>query len=263
VAVFFISEPNFDQFACKYFVLNLNKIQKCFEFEFPEVEQKTSYFLPKTGSLEKRDIFTKFSEMINQLKREGNLQVEPDLFVGITSVKLTKNFFWTVEDNFSVITTVDWEKLFSPPSVFEYLTHCIIGSVIQMAHPLVGSHHETRGCLLDFTLFKRDDKVSILLGYICDSCIYNIEKFLGKDIVDCIKSMCSRNWIGEIEDPDSVAHGMKKFFKVDLDKDTGFYKTPWEKIKESFIELPKEIILIVLSAFLGALFGAFIASLFR
>jgi hypothetical protein len=36
--------------------------------------------------------------------------------------------------------------------------------------------------------------------------------------------MSSRDWIGEVEQPSSVAYGLKRFFKVDLDKGTGFIR---------------------------------------
>jgi hypothetical protein len=35
VMIFIASEPKYDEFAFKYFILNLNKIQDSFEFHFP------------------------------------------------------------------------------------------------------------------------------------------------------------------------------------------------------------------------------------
>ena len=51
-----------------------------------------------------------------------------------------------------------------------------------------------------------------------------------------------------MEQTGSVAYSLKNFFKVDLNKDTGFYKTFWERAKEYLPEVPKEAILIIATA---------------
>jgi hypothetical protein len=153
----------------------------------------------------------------------------------------------------ALITTDTWEKLFSPPSVFEYIVHSIAGSLVQMiseteyGSPIL-SHRETKGCLLDYKFFKTDMKVAVSLGYVCDECKTRIRNVLGQDIATCINKISSREWIGGVDEEGSVAHNLKKFFKVDLNKDTGFTKTFWEKAKESFPELPKDLILIIATA---------------
>ena len=43
VAILLTSTPNYDQYAFKYFVLSLNKIQSLYEFIFPEMHE---YFFP-------------------------------------------------------------------------------------------------------------------------------------------------------------------------------------------------------------------------
>lgn len=127
------------------------------------------------------------------------------------------------------------------------------GSLAQMMsdvehHSLISSHRETRGCLLDYKFFKRDMKVAISLGYICDECKSRIITVLGQDTAACIDKVSARDWIGEVDEAGSVAYDLKKFFKVNLNKDTGFTKTFWEKAKESLPELPKDLILIIVTA---------------
>ena len=93
--------------------------------------------------------------------------------------------------------------------------------------------------MLDYKFFKRDMKVAISLGYICDECKSRIITVLGQDTAACIDKVSARDWIGEVDEAGSVAYDLKKFFKVNLNKDTGFTKTFWEKAKESLPELPK------------------------
>ena len=153
-----------------------------------------------------------------------------------------------------------WEKLFSPPSVFEYLLHCLGASLIFM-HPKLNlsSHKETRGCTLDYTKYKMDDKVDIGLGYLCDNCRDAISSGAGEHYLNDISSIVSRNWIGDIGTVDSVAYNLKRFFKFDINKDSGFNKTFWERAKEFFPEIPKEAIVALLSAILGAIIALFFA----
>ena len=248
VAVLFLSEPNFDRHACEFMILNLNKIQSCFEFEFPEFG---TCLFPSTGYFRLGDLFSKFRETLEDLQSRG--MTRGDYYIGITSVSMGENLFWYVEKNTAIITTDTWEKLFSPPSLFEYLVHSLTGALVQMISAtktarFIGSHRETRGCLMDYTFFKKDDKVDISLGYICDECKSQINNVLGEDLTLCIEKMSSRDWIGEVEQTGSVAHSMKKFFKVDLNRDTGFYKTFGERAKEYLPEIPKEVILIVATA---------------
>lgn len=248
IAVLFLSEPTFDKHACEFMILNLNKIQSCFEFEFPEFETPPS---SSTDYSRLEDLFSRFHETLEDLERRG--KTRGDYYVGIASVGMGENLFWYIEKNTTIITTNGWEKLFSPPSLFEYLIHALTAALVQMISAtetttFLGSHRETRGCLMDYTYYKKDDKVDISLGYICDECRTQINSVLGKEVALCIEKMSSRNWIGEVENIGSVAYDLKKFFKVDLNKDTGFSKSFWEKAKEYFPEVPKEVILIVATA---------------
>lgn len=39
VSILLTSKPNYDEFAFKYFLLSLNKIQNYYEFIFPEIRE--------------------------------------------------------------------------------------------------------------------------------------------------------------------------------------------------------------------------------
>ena len=38
VSILFLNKPDMEELGFKYLVLSLNKIQTCFEFEFPNIE---------------------------------------------------------------------------------------------------------------------------------------------------------------------------------------------------------------------------------
>ncbi len=252
IGIFFLSEPNFDENALKFMLLSLNKTQDHFQFEFPEIDEK-KYPIQSSGPsflrtinpiyLKKDNLYDLFPKIKTKCNSEN-------YYVGIMNVGIESNLFWDCRDNAAIITTDAWERLFAPPSVFEYLIHSIIAAIVQMASEtegskLINSHRETKGCLLDYTYFKEDYKVKIPLGNICDECTKQIMDILGKDYLMSIQKMVSRDWIGEVETVGSIAYEMKKFFRVDLNKDTGFYKSTWSKVKESFSDFPKEILLVV------------------
>ncbi len=252
VAIILSSEPNFDRYAFKYFILNVNKLQKQYEFVFLEIHEV--FFSEKHC-----DEDTLFSEF-PQVQSNIYLDYEPSYFINIVTPSISNNLFFVCRNNVSFITTDTWEKIFSPPSLFEYLLHCIIASLIFM-HPQLKrySHRDTRGCYMDYTYFKKDDKVDILLGYLCDECKDEIASHAGEDYFNDMSLVISRSWIGDINTHNTVANNLKSHFKFDINKDSGFNKNFWEKAKDHFVEIPKEIIVLAI----GVLIGAVATLLFR
>jgi hypothetical protein len=255
VAILLTSKPNFDEYAFKYFILSLNKCQSTYEFIFPEIDS----YVFNSDWYKFKSLVEIFNKETNNIKFEG----APDYFINIIKSQIEENLFFRCEANVAFITTDVWEKLFSPPSLFEYLLHCISASLIFM-HPKIGlgSHTETRGCTLDYTGYKMDDRVDISLGYLCDKCKKRILEGAGTNYMKDIEIIIGRNWIGDIDTFDSVAHNLKRFFKFDINKDSGFNKTFWEKAEEHFTEIPKEIIACLISSIIGGLVGAGIALFF-
>ncbi len=245
VAVILGSTPNFNEYAFKYFLLSLNDLQNSYEFVFPEVD---NYFY-NANIYDETYLCNTFQLAKGKILFEGT----PDYYVVIIKAKIDGNLFFRCVSNTSYITTDRWERLFSPPSLFEYLLHCIYASLIFM-HPKMNwsSHHETRGCTLDYTKYKADDKVDIGLGYLCDSCKNEIVKSVGNDFLEDVSNVIRRKWIGDIESYDSVAYNLQRFFKFNINKDSGFNKTFWEKTTDHFPEIPKEIIVGIVSAAIAA-----------
>lgn len=245
VAILLTSKPNFNEFALKYFILSTNQLQSTYEFVFPEID---TYFYTEEN-YEAHLLFASFLDVKQSIKFEG----EPDYFINIIRSKIAGNLFFTCTANIAFITTDVWEKVFSPPSLFEYLLHCI-GATLIFMHPKLDldSHTETRGCVLDYTRYKMDERVDISLGYLCDNCKKAISDGAGLDYLKDISSIIHRDWIGDINTFDSVAHNLKRFFKFDINKDSGFNKTFWERAKGHFAEVPKEFLVALISAIIGA-----------
>lgn len=246
VAMVFLNKPDFDEVAFKFLILSLNKVQQCFEFEFLDIEK---YPLNEPTD-------TLLSDFATVVDEE---ELSADFFIGIVTYEIGENFFWlaSVGGNRSIITTKGWKRYFSPPSVFEYVIHCLVPVLAIMADKsgTIESHGPTRGCCLDYVYFKENARVDTALGYICDACRSKIRSKLGEDYLKCFEDINSMEWLGEVNKLGTIACNLKKFFRVDINKDTGFYKTRKEKIKEYLMELPEKLITLSLTTIIAAIIG--------
>jgi len=145
---------NFNQYACSYLLLQLNRVQKIFQFDIINAEFK-NYSLPHQKELEReydddiRDWFDKFviglrqnKDAHNKLdenseeKINGVIHDKIGCWIGITSESLPGNLFSTdrykkdieskSKKNIALVTTDTWERSFSPPSLFEYVMFSVL-----------------------------------------------------------------------------------------------------------------------------------------
>ena len=248
VALFFGTEPNFEYEAFKYFILYVNKIQTIYEFCFPDVRQNYPF-----GKGKGRVNFDTSHEKLNSFIRTHRL--EADHFISIITNSFDNNYFFNARKKTSIITTDIWEKKFSPPSLFEYLLHSIFTCLIYSQNVIegteltdeqkmidIGSHKDERGCIADFTRKKHEDRIAIALGYICEEHSNEIETYYGVEYLNQIQFVINRKWIGEINEKESVAFNLKHIFKFNINKDSGFNKKLWDKIKDKFYEMPSTLI---------------------
>jgi hypothetical protein len=248
VAIVILNKPNFEELGAKFLVLQLNRIQECFEFEFPEMDM---YPLEKKEYADVGILLAEFSTMVK--KKE----IKADYFIGIVIGAIGKNWFWGVSEQFAIITTDVWKKYFVPPSVLEYIIHCITSVLILMSDKseVIRSHPSTRGCCLDYTALKEEDRIDITLGYLCDECRLLIKEKVGANYLECFEKMHSMEWLGDVTEKGTVAYNLKKYLRIDLSKDTGFQKTRKEKAKEFAVGLFEDAARHSLSALFGGFIG--------
>jgi hypothetical protein len=246
VALTLSTPTNYDVLAFRYFILSLNKLQSIYEFSFPD--------LPPSFEGE---VCSEDEILDKSASFHAGIAPKTDYLIVITTCGIEGNLFFTSRGSVAVITTDTWEAYFSPPSLFEYLLHCISASLLFM-HPSLNltSHFDTRGCVLDFTRLKADDRIDIALGYICDSDCAHIVANVGEDFLNQIRLVISRGWIGTIQEEGSVAYNLKHLFRFDITRDSGFNKTFWERAKTKFDEAPFEFLKIFIQAVIAFLLAA-------
>jgi len=255
IAIVFGTEPNFNKDAFKYFLLSVNKIQNTYEFCFPDTKLR-----PYKKNICIYDLaFEPMEEILPKIKFNS------DYWVSIITKSFDNNYFFRGGKDIAVITTDVWDKYFSPPSLFEYLLHSIYTCLLcsySTEGDIITSHRETKGCIADFTRNKYDDRIDIILGYVCDKHKEEIKSKIGETYLQELIYVTERKWIGNIEDKGSVAYNLKYIFKFDINKDSGFNKTTWDKIKDKFYEIPAslaseilKIILLALTTYFLVKFG--------
>ena len=126
-------------------------------------------------------------------------------------------------------------------------------SCLVVYSPNIGSHEDTRGCIGDFTRIKIDDKADILLGYICEEHEKKIKLFYGEEYLKQILFVLERKWIGSIDEKGSVAYNLKHAYNFNINRDSGFNKTFWERSQDKFYEIPGNIVGEVLKVILTAI----------
>lgn len=246
VAIILCGPTNYDVIPFRYFILALNRIQTIYEFSFPDIE--VALESPEYSEEE-------LLETVDSIDK--SLPVVFDYVIAIISRTIRGNLFFTSRGKVAAITTDMWEKYFSPPSLFEYVLHCVAASLLFMHRSLnLDSHTDTRGCVLDYTRLKSDDRIDIALGYICDADCEQIEKQLGVDYREQMRLIVSRKWIGAVSELNSVAYDLKHFFRFDIDRDSGLNKTFWERIRTKLDDVPLEVLKLVFQAAITLLLTA-------
>jgi len=266
VSVLLLSEPDYDEFALKYFLLYLNKIQDYYEFAFPEPRDESIFNFYSQDTYDTEELFSSFEQV--RSKVGFDFGTAPVFFIVIINSRIdsakanASDLFWDTRGNTAFITTRKWEGVFAPPSLFEYLMHCVIACLVQMNKKIhLDSHVEVRGCYLDYTYYKENDRVDIALGYVCDRCKTALSE-VGPDYYSQLAHVLSRTWIGNIRDFGTVAFNLKNFFNFDIDKDSGFRepeKTRREKIIDWFYSVTNQaatsLVLIIVGAVAGGIAG--------
>lgn len=260
IAIIFGQKPDFNSSAFKYFILSLNKLQKTYEFFFPDVRR----YVFEEGIFKYNDANEIVEEFIS------SKSIIADFTICINTGAFDNNFFFNCEPETktAVTTTHIWDKFFSPPSLFDYLVHtiytCLIYSqitnrtdLLQSADINIHSHPETKGCIADFTRNKIDDRIDIAIGYICEKHSEEITEVFGEEYLHEVQFIIDREWIGYKEEKGSIAYNLKHIFKFDIHKDSGFNLNWWEKCREKFYDIPaegiSEIVKILITAIIASI----------
>ena len=243
---------DFDQDACSYFLLQMNSIQNLFEFQVITLYVPSDYTLPDKTE----NIFDWFKELVGSTKlKEFGIKD----WIGITSENLPGNLLLESErideeNTASIITSYKWQKLRSPPSVFEHIVISILNVALYALdmqfnddpdNSFLNSHYATRGCLFDYVDWLQHARIGVANPQICSSCKNDLLSLAEEiktrtkskiQIIDEINKVLSREWMGDFETRDSPIYNIKKIYGYDVDANSGYYKKWWEYARDSIKE---------------------------
>jgi hypothetical protein len=272
---------NFDQIACTHLLLQMNSVQKIFEFQVITHEYTDQYFSMPPQDDHNDRFFEWFDTEISKFDNSNyGKSYGIDYWIGITSINLQYNRFVRAQKRengksnkvFWIMTTDVWESKHTPPSLFEYIAITVLMCSINfISNDFNGSlyfHKElkTKGCIFDFTVMKEHRRLVVSNPYLCLLCEkrlmdlqriimdkYSIEVFLSEQV----KRVLSKEWMGGPEQRNSPTYNLKKNYGYDLDRNSGFYKKPLEQFRDSIIENSAEWIIGGIIAAALSLVGAY------
>jgi hypothetical protein len=210
--------------ALKLFILAMNHVQECFEYEFlPEdIEDELISELNKSTNLDRestRSLATNFPNRVNSTLSKFINDYEivdkglPDYFIVASMAKFTDNYFSMRQPGVSVIALGNWKKSMAPPSIFEFIQTLIIREAVASVCPaLRGSMHlGSKGCVCDFSPSLGDARLKVLNAFVCSYCRGAMEATGHKTLADEVEQVLARSWIGDLETPTSLASTLAKF----------------------------------------------------
>lgn len=282
-----VGSLDFDQVASAHLFLQMNYVQRIFQFQVirPFFLEKT-YFQERFPykdpiSKEDKDILDWFYDEITS-KLDGTV-ANINYWIGITSQNVGQNWFFRVRKvpkdkgkMLSVITSEYWEKLLSPPSLFEYIALSIFICSLQSLNFDRTSgwpdHERTKGCIFDFTRFKYDRRILVSKPGLCQTCrtkLKQLEENIAQQdrdqvkIIDDIERVILKKWMGSLKKVDSPIYNLNKNYKYNVDRNSGFYKTRLESILDNIKNNSTIWIVTGLTSMFFVLLGTFLTTILR
>lgn len=259
----------FNQIACAHLLLQMNGIQQSFELQiikFRKLPNKTQ----RKNLLEWFDIEISLFEKTKDGEAYGI-----DYWIAITSEELLENLFLnTIKIKSStsgkrlwVITSHDWERYMCPPSLFEYICisvfTCILHSIFSQFRYPMSEHKGTKGCIFDWTGHKPHRRILVSNPNLCSWCenrLSNLERSIltatgtKSALYQDVNKILSKEWMGSTEKKESPIYNLKKNYRYDIDRNSGFYKKWWERIRDKIEDHSITAIVTMLGVIATAIF---------
>jgi hypothetical protein len=203
-----LEETNLD--ALRYLILELNRLQGSFEFEFYSLPPDDP-FLRHLGTQEvdrerTKDLIPPFAERCRahlEMENEtfGLQEPPPPYFIVVCLARFSDSFYSARKGIVSVLALGNWERHMAPPSIFEFLLTLITREAVAAVSPsLRGSIHlGTKGCLFDFTPHLGDAKFKVLSAFICAHCRAALETNHLSQLKEEILTLLEKKWLGRVD----------------------------------------------------------------
>lgn len=266
IGIILTSLGGLDIRALKYLVLYQNTLQQSFEFEFLPTPKNNSFLsqLDSLGPIDREGVeknackfFAEYNDWSTKNASAYGLTYKPpDGFIVLSTAKFADNYYATGDDDWRIVALGHWQRHMAPPSIVEFFLNQLIVAAIDTAcgdnFPL--RHHETKGCIFDFSVDLADARLAVLTGLVCESCCDTIIRFGSEKLVEDAKLLLRKKWLGDSTNPTDVATTAKKL-GYDLFHTKGAKQTLWERLsaiiqEEAIRSLLQIIALVIVAALL-------------
>lgn len=248
--------------AIRYLVLQMNRLQRTFEYEFlPFPEDDYLESLRSSGAVSRSAIRAgapefqqRYVRYLTSLNGQYSLkEAPPDYFVVVCLATFDDDYYATRQDGVSVIALGRWERHMAPPSIVEFLLTIIVREAVSSVSPqLRGSVHlGTKGCLFDFTYDLDDVRFKVLNAFVCNHCVMALTADHLPRLPNEIQKVLSKKWLGLSSKAGSPAAIASKLGH-DLFTTKGLQPTFWEQLLKVFREEGTKQVLAIVGIILGA-----------
>jgi hypothetical protein len=248
--------------AIQYLILQMNGLQKTFEYEFlPYPADGFLATLRSEGPIDRNHIkaeipafHERFRAYLTSLNVSYSLkEAPPDYFVVVCLSTFKDNYYTTRENHISVIALGNWERQMAPPSIVEFLLTLVVReAVASVSSQLRGSVHlGTKGCICDFTSNLEDVRFKVLNAFVCSHCVIALATDKLPGLPGEIKEVLKKKWLGvssKVGSPAAIASKLGH----DLFTTKGLQPTVWEHIRRVLREEGTKQVLKIIGILLAA-----------
>lgn len=214
--------PKVNKTVLKYLILQMNKLQSTFEFEFTPVDGGDELIkkLNSKGEIEREEVreqssgfMVRYRSCLEGLKNDYKLvESPPEQLIILSLARFSDNYYSMVEGKIAILALGNWQKWMAPPTIYEFFMTFVLRASISLVCPsLSGSMHlGTKGCLCDFTLDLPEARFKTLNAFVCEHCRRLLIEDGYENLADDVTNILAKEWLGKPDQPNTPANIIKK-----------------------------------------------------
>ena len=238
--------------ALRYLITHLNTLQRSFEFEFFDPKPKSA---AEAGAPCEPDLIDRLASdgeldwaadleplaldfareqrawIVASAKDFGIRAAPPDIYIIVCTARLASGFYAVTAGKTEVLALGNWKHAMAPPSLVEFVMTLVVRVAAGWAGPKVeqSMHLATKGCLFDFNEDLGTVRLKVLNGFICSSCEQALAKSRRATLLEDLRAILGKSWLGKTEDPLTPA-GICRKLGYDLYLTKGLQPSRWQSV---------------------------------
>jgi hypothetical protein len=124
--------------------------------------------------------------------------------------------------------------------------------------------HKDKGCIFDYTYYKPNKRISISNPGLCIGCNEKLEDLeleidsnltnKKSNLLRNLGSVLNNKWMGNPDEPNTPFYILKRNYRYDIHRNSGFHKGQVEKIRDTIIDkFPEWTVAPIMLGIIGAI----------